>query len=587
MKTVLLVTTALTMAAPVFAQCVTPTAPSGSGGFSVSGGQIIGPNGQPFKAQGIDILESTLGAAVGDASGGALLQDFPNTNMVRIAMESGYQSYTDATFVNAVNWLTAKGIVVEIGNYDAPTQSVSTGSQLTDEVNWYTALATIYKGNPYVWFSTDNEPTDTYSGLPAGSVTAEQVAVYNAIRATGSNSMVGLEPIGGGGSLNPSAYTDMTDVHWDQHYYNWETGYSTDVGVNEAKLETDLAPLQESFHSADGVIPAIVGEFGNATDGTNVDPGGAAAVQAVLNGFSGWTAWLFYWPGDMTGDELTNQGNGWTEYGQQIAAGMTAAPRTQQSCAPKSAVAVSTQPVGAMTAQQAAPILADLNGQIASANAQLTATGTTLPPPAAAPSSAATAPSPTVSSQSSTAALEQQINAALAGLGLTATFSPITSSSPTSIVTRGQSVATDAGGNTFSVDTSGDVIENGSTVPGGGDTSAVTTINGVLFGQDSRTGQWFILNQQGDDNWWTPNAAPLDGLPATVVGQTTRVPVASAPAAVPPPTNEVELTTAQQADLAAAQAQVNAIAAQVAAAQAQLTAEQKELTGLTTGTPNQ
>jgi len=224
MKTVLLVTTALTMAAPVFAQCVTPTAPSGSGGFSVSGGQIIGPNGQPFKARGIDILESTLGAAVGDASGGALLQDFPNTNMVRIAMESGYQSYTDATFVNAVNWLTAKGIVVEIGNYDAPTQSVSTGSQLTDEVNWYTALATIYKGNPYVWFSTDNEPTDTYSGLPAGSVTAEQVAVYNAIRATGSNSMVGLEPIGGGGSLNPSAYTDMTDVHWDQHYYNWETG---------------------------------------------------------------------------------------------------------------------------------------------------------------------------------------------------------------------------------------------------------------------------------------------------------------------------------------------------------------------------
>ena len=64
----------------------TSTAP-----FHVSNGQIIGPNGQPFKAQGIDLLDATLGAIVTVPSGGALLQNFPNLNMVRIMLWSGYQ----------------------------------------------------------------------------------------------------------------------------------------------------------------------------------------------------------------------------------------------------------------------------------------------------------------------------------------------------------------------------------------------------------------------------------------------------------------------------------------------------------------
>ena len=163
-------------------------------GFYVSGGQIIGPNGQPFKAHGIDILESTLGNVVSDPSCAPLLTKFPGTNMVRIVMESGYSSYNDPSFVNAVNWLTAKGIVVEIANYDAPEHSVSTGALLTSEVNWYTALATIYKSNPYVWLSSDNEPQDTYAGLPAGSITAEHNAMYNAIRATGNTNIIGVNP---------------------------------------------------------------------------------------------------------------------------------------------------------------------------------------------------------------------------------------------------------------------------------------------------------------------------------------------------------------------------------------------------------
>ena len=298
--------------------------------FHVSGGQIIGPNGQPFKAQGVDILESTLGSVVGNASGGALLAEFPNTNFVRIAMESGYNSYRDPAFVNAVNWLTAKGIVVEIGNYDAPAVSVATGAQLTDEVNWYSALATIYKNNPNVWFSTDNEPEDTYAGLPAGAITAEHVAVYNAIRATGNTSMIGLEATDSrtATGLNASAYASMTNVHWEEHYYNWMSNNSTDLATNQNQLTSNIADVQ-SIHSADGVVPVIVGEFGNATDGMNIDVGGTQTVQAVLNvapQYSGWSSWLYYWPAALGGtnaDQMVNESTGTlTAYGQQIAGAM-------------------------------------------------------------------------------------------------------------------------------------------------------------------------------------------------------------------------------------------------------------------------
>ena len=249
-------------------------------GFSVSGGQIIGPNDRPFKAQGVDILDATVSSVVGDPSGGALLKSFPDTNFVRLMLWSGYQLGQSA--INAIDWLTARGIVVEICNYNGwPT--VPTGSQLTQEVNFFSQIATTYKNNPYVWFNTENEPQDTSIGLPAGSITAEQVAVYNAIRATGNTNMVGFDLTGGYSTngLNPPAYASMTNVFWDQHYYDWMSNYSSDVGANQNSLASEIASDQ-SIHSADGIMPVIVGEFGNATDGANTDPGATQAVQAVL-----------------------------------------------------------------------------------------------------------------------------------------------------------------------------------------------------------------------------------------------------------------------------------------------------------------
>jgi hypothetical protein len=338
MKSALFLTTALVLCSThAFAQCKTST-PSGkvSAGFTVSGGQIIGPNGQPFHAQGIDILESTLPSVVSDSSGAPLLDNFPNTNMVRIAMESGYGSLNDSGFVNAVEWLTARGIVVEIGNYNV-FQTAPMGADLQAEVNWFTQLATRYKDNPYVWFSTGNEPEDTSVGLPAGSVTAEQAAVYGAIRQAGNTNMVGLEPLPrGSAGLQPAqTYQLMFNVHWDAHFYNWETGYSQDVGSNVSQLNSDISSYQ-AITSADGQMPVVIGEFGDSTNGSNIDPGGTQAVAAVLQvgpSCDGWTAWIYYWPGNMNagmpGDELTNENTGQlTPYGQQVQAGMTQGPAT-------------------------------------------------------------------------------------------------------------------------------------------------------------------------------------------------------------------------------------------------------------------
>jgi Cellulase (glycosyl hydrolase family 5) len=295
--------------------------------FGVVGGQIFGPSGQPFRAQGIDILQSTIGNIVTGPDGGPLLQNFPNTNMVRIAMESGYGPLDQAT-LNAINWLTAKGIVVELGNYNI-FQTAPVGQDLQNEVNWFSQLATEFKNNPYVWFSTANEPQNT-----PGNASDEQLTVYNAIRATGNTSMVGLDLIGGESptDFDKSVYAQMSNVHWDAHYYNWQAGYSADLGTNVATLQNEISALAP-ITDKDGVIPTIVGEFGNATDGDHIDPGGSAAAQAVLDvapTYSGSTAWVYYWPGNMDagmpGDELTNQDTGQlTPYGHEIAAGMSPA----------------------------------------------------------------------------------------------------------------------------------------------------------------------------------------------------------------------------------------------------------------------
>jgi hypothetical protein len=350
------------LASCLFAHAATPT-------FTVTGGKIIAPNGQPFVPRGVDVVDcSSPTCSIQVLKAADITTAFPGTSMVKIQVESGYNA--PSYYTSFVNSLTSIGIVVEIGNYNNGYSATYacwaalTGSALTTEVSWYTALATAFINNPYVWFSTTNEPCD---GATSGSSNAEQVAIYNAIRGTGSNAIIGIDPIGGwttglypapNGYLDAASFTSRTNIHWDVHYYNWAggffqsncglsgSGFSTSLSANEASLAAMIACAQSFATSANGRIPVIIGEYGNATRGAlPADAGWVEAVQAVINaagnGF-GSTADVYYYPiaqggSGATGDQLFTNGlkyspptlanPGLSDYGLQVAAGIAAGGR--------------------------------------------------------------------------------------------------------------------------------------------------------------------------------------------------------------------------------------------------------------------
>ena len=49
-------------------------------------------------------------------------------------------------------------------------------------------------------------------------------------------------------SINAGNIAGMTNVHWDDHYYNWLSGYSTDVGAiyyGSEKRDRGLSSVQK------------------------------------------------------------------------------------------------------------------------------------------------------------------------------------------------------------------------------------------------------------------------------------------------------------------------------------------------------
>jgi Cellulase (glycosyl hydrolase family 5) len=284
--------------------------------FSVSNGKIIGPNGQPFIAKGTAVYDDVdLPSAVN-----AFTTTLPGINFIRMT-NFNLSEDTVAYLTPYINQLTSEGIAVEIQDTNYP--NVFTGSALTSAEQWYASFATAFENNPYVWFDTQNEPT-------GGDVTDDQneiVGIYNAIRATGNNNIIMMDP--GGNTIpgmNPAVFATMTNVAWDEHYYNWESGYSTSLAANEAKLSSDIATMQ-SITSANGTIPVIVGEYGNSTDGSNVDPGGSQTLQAVQDSVtSGQTSGAISWEWYNSGTQADNMVNSVTggsaslsSYGQEVA----------------------------------------------------------------------------------------------------------------------------------------------------------------------------------------------------------------------------------------------------------------------------
>jgi dienelactone hydrolase len=122
------------------------------------------PNGQTFVPQGVSVVDGTLPSVI-DGSGNPLLSKFPHINMVRIAVWSGYNQ-NDQGIITAIDALTKKGVVVQINNYNAPN-AIDAGD-MNQESDWIKSWAAAYKGNPFVWFGSKNEPkTDQAQHRPS------------------------------------------------------------------------------------------------------------------------------------------------------------------------------------------------------------------------------------------------------------------------------------------------------------------------------------------------------------------------------------------------------------------------------------
>ena len=158
-----------------------------TGQFSVANGQIIGPDGTPFIARGINTF-------LGQADAATILKTFPGINAVRLATTPG----ADPNAIDSlVQGLTSKGVVVVIEDHSSSGGNPNTlgGDVLNAETKWYAGLAGKYQANPLVWFGTANEPDNRANPK---AITDQERAIYDAIRGTGSKAMVLLEERGGG-----------------------------------------------------------------------------------------------------------------------------------------------------------------------------------------------------------------------------------------------------------------------------------------------------------------------------------------------------------------------------------------------------
>jgi len=303
--------------------------------FSVSGGQILKPDGTTFKAQGFFMLSGLL-SPVTNAACTPLLTWLPYINMVGISTQSSSSYDADALIANidqVVGWLTAKRIVVLIGDYvntdltgNTPISNSSTPN-LTQMATWASKLGIKYKNNPYVWLlAGPNE------GLGGTAISTQNKIEYDAWRTTAANpNPVLFNVIGApsGAPTNPiqidtsaGHYSTMTNVIWSIHPYGWMCG---GWGANEGVASDDDAMLQSMVNvakgiqnSADGVMPVIAAEFGNA-NGNNAPVNAATLFTRVIqrmpviaSGYIGWMMpnWYGYRQDSGNNDNLIDPQTG-------------------------------------------------------------------------------------------------------------------------------------------------------------------------------------------------------------------------------------------------------------------------------------
>jgi hypothetical protein len=316
----------------------------GTGTFKVSGGQILKPDGTPFKAQGWSCLVENLNTMVTNAACQPLTTLAPFLNIIGITNQTGPADF--ASMVNAIDqvitWMTAKKIVVVISSYTNALfngQGSLNSGQLATDVAMFGSLAAKYASNPYVWFlAGPNEGVNF-------NVSPQHWQYYQAIRNAGNNNPIGLNCSGGytfNGMDNASGnYTSMTNVWWSFHPYAWEVGGQYG-GTSEGDTTGDHTFLGNFvaagnwIQSKDGVIPCMAAEFGNANGNSPTTINGGTLFN-VVSAYTqsicvGWMAWLWFWPGSNPfppfGDDVVDPNNTnalVSGYGDVLVANMSSA----------------------------------------------------------------------------------------------------------------------------------------------------------------------------------------------------------------------------------------------------------------------
>jgi hypothetical protein len=292
-----------------------------SGGFRVTNGAIIGPNG-PYVVRGVNIYAYSM---AGTNNGASIKATFKGLNFLRYITRP---SNAPEIYDRVVNYLTPLGVVVEFEDHPdggGAQGLVYTGAKLAAESAWYAAMAAHFKDNPYVWFGTYNEPP-----TKGGSLSAWQRATYEAVRGTGNNNPIMLEVSGSRSwnlqkAMEPSYYATMTNVIWDVHIYPYQNNFNTDPTSITDNINAMIAASQ-TIKSADGIVPVIVGEAG-VTMEEGLAPNGYATVEALIKvaekgSMGGLASFVWYANAEVGSDTPNNltdrSGNPTKPYGRMI-----------------------------------------------------------------------------------------------------------------------------------------------------------------------------------------------------------------------------------------------------------------------------
>ena len=176
---------------------------------------------------------------------------------------------------------------------------VYTGALLATESAWYSAMASYYKNNPYVWFGTNNEPATA-----GGSLSDWQLATYNAIRNTGNKNPILLEPSGSrptgyGGAITSGDEPGRLRRHDQRHLGSPRVWLSGRLRHRQASPPNDaLVAASQTIQSADGVVPASSASTARRVERDAIV---TAVINAGASGKTGSAAWVWDTQGTVGG----------------------------------------------------------------------------------------------------------------------------------------------------------------------------------------------------------------------------------------------------------------------------------------------